>query len=305
MDRTKGTAMRTLRSGAALLAFAVVGSTACSINLNAEQYVNKEHKTFAVTGKADVELKTFDGSIEVTSWDKPEVAVTIERRADSQAEAETLKVTAEQNGNRIVIHAVKPDRRESEVQVGFHHGRSVAFVVNVPRTTDLNATSGDGSIAVSGITGRVDARSGDGTISTSDISGDVGLDTGDGAVTAENVSGSLKINSGDGSVTVKGQPRGLIAHTGDGSVNVDVTSAGDKPSEDWELTTGDGGIHVTLPVGFNAQVDAHTGDGGIDANDFGLRATGEDRNDLRGAIGSGGPTLRLRTGDGGITLSKR
>jgi hypothetical protein len=52
-------------------------------------------------------------------------------------------------------------------------------------------------------------------------------------------------------------------------------------------------------------VDAHTGDGGIDAHDFGLQATGEDRNDLRGSIGSGGPTLRLRTGDGGITLSKR
>jgi DUF4097 and DUF4098 domain-containing protein YvlB len=296
--------MRTIRSGAAILALAVAGSTACSINLNAEQYVNKEHKTFAVTGKADVELKTFDGSIEVTSWDKPEVAVTIERRADTQAEAEALKVTAEQSGNRVVIHAVKPERSESQVQVGFHHGRSVRFVVSVPRTTDLNATSGDGSISVSGITGRVDARSGDGSIATSDISGDVGLDTGDGSISADNVTGDLKINTGDGSVSVKGQPRGLIAHTGDGSVSVDVTSA-TMAAGDWELTTGDGGIHVTLPANFNAQLDAHTGDGGIDANDFGLRATGEDRNDLRGAIGSGGPTLRLRTGDGGITLSKR
>lgn len=96
----------------------------------------------------------------------------------------------------------------------------------------------------------------------------------------------------------------MIAHTGDGSVNVDVTAAA-APASDWELTTGDGGIHVTLPANFNAQVDAHTGDGGIEANDFGLRATGEERNDLRGSIGSGGPTIRLRTGDGGITLSKR
>jgi DUF4097 and DUF4098 domain-containing protein YvlB len=295
--------MPTIRSGAAILALAVAGSTACSINLNAEQYVNKENKTFAVTGKADVELKTFDGSIEVTSWDKPEVAVTIERRADTQAEAEALKVTADQTGNRVVIHAVKPERSDSQLQVGFHHGRSVRFVVIVPRTTDLNATSGDGSISVSGITGRVDARSGDGSIATSDISGDVGLDTGDGSISADNVTGNLKINTGDGSVSIKGQPHGLIAHTGDGSVSVDVTSA--TTAGDWELTTGDGGIHVSLPANFNAQVDAHTGDGGIDANDFGLHTTGEDRNDLRGTIGSGGPTLRLRTGDGGITLSKR
>jgi DUF4097 and DUF4098 domain-containing protein YvlB len=297
--------MRNIRSGAALLALAVAGSTACSINLNAEQYVNKEHKTFAVTGKADVELKTFDGSIEVTSWDKPEVSITIERRADTQAEAEALKVTAEQTGNRVVVQAVKPERRDSQVQVGFSHGRSVRFVVNVPRTTDLNATSGDGSISVSGIDGRVEARSGDGSIAATEIKGDVGLDTGDGSISADNVSGNLKINTGDGSVSVKGQPRGLVAHTGDGSVSVDVTSSSASPVADWELTTGDGGIHVTLPANFNAQVDAHTGDGGIDANDFGLRPTGEDRNDLRGAIGSGGPTIRLRTGDGGITLSKR
>ena len=296
--------MRTIRSGAPILALAVVASAACSINLNAEQYVNKEHKTFTVSGQADVELKTFDGSIEVTSWDKPEVSVTIERRADSQAEAEALKVTADQTGNRIVIHAVKPEHSDSEMHVGFHQGRSVRFVVSVPRTTDLNATSGDGSISVSGITGRVTARSGDGSITTSDIKGDVGLDTGDGSITAEGVTGNLKINSGDGSVTVRGQPQALIAHTGDGSVNVDVTAAA-APASDWELTTGDGGIHVTLPANFNAQVDAHTGDGGIEANDFGLRATGEERNDLRGSIGSGGPTIRLRTGDGGITLSKR
>ena len=191
------------------------------------------------------------------------------------------------------------------MQVGFHHGRSVRFVVNVPKTTNLNATSGDGSIAVSGLTGRVDARSGDGSIATNDINGDVALDTGDGSVTADNISGNLKVNTGDGSVSIKGQPKGLVAHTGDGSVSVDVAAGNSTPPADWELTTGDGGIHVTLPANFNAQLDAHTGDGGIDANDFGLRAPVRTRNDLRGAIGSGGPTLRLRTGDGGITLSKR
>jgi DUF4097 and DUF4098 domain-containing protein YvlB len=298
----KGTAMRISRSGATLLGLAVAVSTACSINLNAEQYVGKEQKNFAVTGKTELELKTFDGSIEVTSWDKPQVAVTIERRAGSQAEAEALKVTSEQTGNRIVIHAVKPERED--VHVGWNQGRSVRFVVTIPRTTDLNATSGDGSIAVAGVTGRVDVRSGDGSITANDVSGDVGIETGDGSVSAEAISGNLKINTGDGSISVKGQPRALMAHTGDGSVSVDVTSA-TAPGSDWELTTGDGGIHVALPAGFNAQIDAHTGDGGIDANAWGLRATGEDRNDLQGAIGSGGPTLRLRTGDGGITLTKR
>src|SRR3954454_20351648 len=94
--------MRLLRPATApLLALAVATSAACSITLDAAQYVGKEDKTFTVTGNPDVVLKTFDGSIQVTSWDKAEVAVTIERRAVNQGDANALKVTAEQTGNRI------------------------------------------------------------------------------------------------------------------------------------------------------------------------------------------------------------
>ena len=83
-----------------------------------------------------------DGAIEVTSWDNAQVAVTVERRAASQAEADALKVDMQQDGNRIVIEAVKP---EEEVHIGWHTGRSVAFVVHVPRQTNLTASSGDGA----------------------------------------------------------------------------------------------------------------------------------------------------------------
>jgi DUF4097 and DUF4098 domain-containing protein YvlB len=294
--------MLKIRPGALLLAVAVAANAACSIDLNAEQYVGKEEKNFSVSGKAEVVLKTFDGSIQVQAWEKPQVAVTIERRAGSQAEAEALKVTTQQTGNRIVVEAVQPER--TEVHVGWERGRSVAFVVMVPRETDLDARSGDGSISVSGITGTVDAHSGDGSITARDLTGQVGLHTGDGSVDVENVSGGLNVETGDGSVKIKGAPRSLRAHTGDGSVDLDVIST-TAPSEDWELTTGDGGVRVALPAGFNAELDAHTGDGGIDANEWGLRASGEERNDLRGTIGSGGRTLRIRTGDGAISLTKR
>ena len=46
----------------ALVAAALLGS-GCSINLSAEHYIGKEEKTFAVTGKPELTLKTFDGSI--------------------------------------------------------------------------------------------------------------------------------------------------------------------------------------------------------------------------------------------------
>jgi DUF4097 and DUF4098 domain-containing protein YvlB len=285
-----------------LLALAAVASSACSIDLDAAQYVGKEDKNFAVSGKAEVVLKTFDGSIEVTAWDKSQVAVTIERRAGSQAEANELKVTAEQVGNKVVVEAVKPDH--DGVHMGWNHGRSVSFVVHVPKQADLTASSGDGSIQASGLAGTVELKSGDGSIKAADLTGDVGIHTGDGSVEAQNVSGGLSIATGDGSVSVSGAPRTLKAHTGDGSVHVEVATT-TTPSEDWEITTGDGSVNVALPAGFNAQLDAHTGDGGVSADDFGLKVSGDEKNNLQGAIGSGGKTLRIRSGDGSIHVEKR
>ena len=52
-------------------------------------------------------------------------------------------------------------------------------------------------------------------------------------------------------------------------------------------------------------VDAHTGDGRVNAEDFGLKAHGDDKNDLQGTLGSGGKTLRIRSGDGSISIAKR
>ena len=65
-----------------------------------------------------------------------------------------------------------------------------------------------------------------------------------------------------------------------------------------------------LPNGFNADIDAHTGDGSI-RNDLDIsgqpqveRENREDRDEnkrtLRGHLGTGGKTIRVRTGDGAI-----
>jgi hypothetical protein len=284
----------------ALVASAILGS-GCSINLSAEHYIGKEEKTFAVTGKPELSLKTFDGSIEVTTWDKSVVGVTIERRAGSQSEAEALKVTSSQDGNRIVVEAVQPERT---VQVGIHVGRSVRFVVSVPRNTDLVARTGDGSIAVTGVHGRLELRSGDGSVTGTGLDGEVVANTGDGSVALEGVKGKVDVNTGDGSVRIAGTPTTLRAHTGDGSVALDLES-GTAIKENWEITTGDGGVSVALPGTINAELDASTGDGNINASDFGLQTDRDSRNELRGRIGAGGSTLKVRTGDGGITISKK
>ena len=287
-----------LLASAALLG---LGASACSIFLSAEHWTGTEKKSFAVTGKAEVNLKTFDGAIEVSAWDRPEVAVVIERRAGSQAEGEALKVTATQDGSRITVEAIAPPRA---VQVGFHVGRSVKFIVSVPHDTDLVARSGDGSITVAGVRGHLQLNSGDGSIKGTGLDGEVAASTGDGSVTLEGVRGNVDVNTGDGSVRISGAPVALTAHTGDGSVTLDLDASA-TVGKDWQITTGDGSVKISLPSTVNAELDASTGDGGIEASDFGLRTTAEARNALRGRLGSGGPALKVRTGDGAITVAKK
>src|SRR5262245_38403339 len=41
-------------------------------------YTETEEKRFPVAGRPEVALSTFDGAIEVSTWDKPEVLVEVE-----------------------------------------------------------------------------------------------------------------------------------------------------------------------------------------------------------------------------------
>nr|MBA3296994.1 DUF4097 family beta strand repeat protein [Acidobacteriota bacterium] len=213
-----------------------------------------------------------------------------------------LQVTASQDGNTIAVEVRKP-RGEAFTGFGFHQSASARLIVSLPRNADVRARSGDGSIRIEHVSGRVELRTGDGSISATDVSGDLTLNTGDGSVTVDGAQGRLALETGDGSVNVTGKLSGVRLHTGDGSI-VYRSQPGTEMTEDWDITTGDGSVSIYLSQGFVGELDAHTGDGSI-RSDLSLfsPASGENaRRTLRGKIGAGGKVLRIRTGDGSIKL---
>jgi DUF4097 and DUF4098 domain-containing protein YvlB len=276
-------------------------ASACSVNLGAERITQREERRFQVSGTPEIVLTTFDGGIEVRSWDRPDVLVTIEKQAESAEAARAIAVKVEQNGNRITVDVPKPQLSEG---IGWNVSRSANLIVSTPRASNLHARSGDGGIRLEGLSGQLEVRSGDGGITGRDLGGTLTVRTGDGGVSLDEVKGTLALDTGDGGVKVSGALTKLVAHTGDGSMDVTV-AAGSRMDEDWELTSGDGAVTVALPDGFNADVDAHTGDGGITVEGLALpKPTGDERDTLRGSLGSGGKLLRVRTGDGGIRLRR-
>jgi hypothetical protein len=85
-----------------------------------------------------------------------------------------------------------------------------------------------------------------------------------------------------------------------------VRAAAADPAGEWSLSTGDGSIVLEVPEGFNADLDASTGDGRVRVHDvpFDGDDTSRRRSEARGRIGAGGPTIRMRSGDGSITVRR-
>ena len=288
----------------AALVAAALALAACDVTIGASEYSVREEKTFTVTGQARLALSTFDGSIAVRGWDRNEVVVEVEKVGPDQQTVERIKVKAAQDGNGITIDVPKPSPLET---TGMRRTPSANLVVSVPLKTAVAARSGDGSIEVRRVNGRLDLDTQDGGVRVEEIAGSLLVRTGDGSVDGRKVDGQAEIHTGDGSISLDGVLTGLTAETRDGSVEI-TARPGSRTDGEWDVTSGDGDVRVEVPKGFGAEVDARTGDGRVrvdtlmDAPDV-RQQDPDERDSVMGRLGGGGKALRLRTSSGSITVT--
>ncbi len=294
-------------AGAALLALSLAG---CTVNVNTEGATASETHTFKVAGAPRVTLDTFDGSIEVHSWERAEVEVTVEKQAQDASLLQQIVVEPSQDGDAVTVRVRGPaGRGSSGINIGVVYSPGAKLRVVLPRSASLDIKSGDGAITVEDVTGTLTMRSGDGSIIGLRLSGDVRASTGDGSIRLRETTGRVDAETEDGSIVVNGTLTHLRAKTGDGSVRIGA-ERGSVLEDDWLVETDDGSVEVRLPEGLAALIDAATSDGSIRSGYPGLtvprRADDDDdreRTDgrrLKATLGQGGRTLRVRTGDGTI-----
>jgi DUF4097 and DUF4098 domain-containing protein YvlB len=271
---------------AALVSGCLTSACADMVGADLGRYTEQDEKHFNVTSTPDVELTTFDGSIDVQPWDRHEVAVRIEKRGRDRNDVAAIDVHADQQGDHVVVE-IRNSRSEHGFHVNWNNARSARLVVSVPASANISARSGDGSVRMR------------------DVAGHLKIHTGDGSVKLEGASGAIEIDTGDGSINASGKFSGVRVRTGDGSVAIHA-APGSTAASDWDVSTGDDSVTLELPDGFNAEVDAHTGDGRVRLQDVTLsNVSGRlSERSVRGTLGSGGKLLRLRTGDGSITLRR-
>jgi hypothetical protein len=283
--------------------------------------------------------ETGDGSISVEGTETAECRVRAKIVAHARTEelaqelGEQIEVRLEPSGKGLEFVTKRP----SLIHNAWY---SVSLVAQVPAQTGLGLATDDGSIRVANITGNVNAKTSDGGVEVEGIQGDVRLRTADGSIAGSRLEagtvdvhtndGAIRLNdvaaqsgraeTSDGSITltnvradslaVRTNDGGIRAqninaaraeyHTSDGSIHIEYAPDAPKALHA-SATTSSGGITFVAPPGLSAVVEAITGDGSIHT-DLPVTVQGKVGRTMNGTIGDGAGRVRLRTGDGSITL---
>ncbi len=276
----------------AIAAFALC-LTACEMDFgDFERHSKDFHYTYPLAGNGRVSVETFNGSIEVSTWERNEVDISGTKYGPSIDAAESLTINIDHAADSVSVRAVRPSSTRGN--------RGARFVIKVPQGAVLDRlTSSNGAIRTVGgtgpsrfrtsnsgvkvetLNGRLDAQTSNGTVEVSDIAGDVTAHTSNGRIRADRIDGSVD------------------ADTSNGSVDLTLDAI---PQSGVKVVTSNGSITVRLPRNPSARIVARTSNSSIDT-DYDLRMRGPiAKNRIDGEVGSGGPVIDLTTSNGGIHI---
>ena len=120
------------------------------------------------------------------------------------------------------------------------------------------------------------------------------------AIRAEDLTSNVRARTVNGSVRLS-TSGGASATTVNGSIRASFG----ETSWDGEAAfeTVNGSIRVQVPAQLNADLEIRTANGRITTDDLPIATTRMTRRRVEGTLGEGGPSLRLKTVNGNITLS--
>lgn len=254
-------------------------------------------KTYQISGHANLRVTTGDGDVHIAAGGQNQIIAKV-TTSGYKIGPNDVQVIESQTGDTVSIEVKLPHWNWNW---GIHKG--VQVDLQVPQTLDADVRTGDGNIDIQMASGNLHFDTGDGNITANGVRGTIEAKSGDGNITGQNFDGSLEASTGDGNINVGGRFDALTLKSGDGSIQAQA-AAGSKISASWTVESGDGRINMRVPGDFQANLDAHTGDGSITL-DVPVQVSGSlSHSEVRGKMNGGGGDLRLRSGDGSIHLEK-
>ena len=269
---------------------------------------------FTVGDYAEVEVSTSGGRIEVIGKSTTKVTVNaiayVNGRRSSNANLDNWSITIEEIQGKIVAKA------EKESNMGWLRcckDESIAFEIETPVDTELNARTSGGSVSIENLSGNQYARTSGGRMEANNIQGNVEMRTSGGAIRLENIEGQAEVATSGGSIRAKKVTQGLKARTSGGSLHLQEisgslearTSGGSidvrlvNPIEYIEVSTSGGNVTVEVPENLGYDLELTGSRVRTELRNF----TGSSSRDaIKGAMNGGGIPLKARTSGGSVSL---
>jgi len=255
------------------LLLALTATLCGSISAFSGSITREFNKTYDFDGD-NVSVRTVNGKIFIESWDRDAVDVNaeIEVRASSKSLArdylDKIEIVVRKRGDALTIKVEQPHERGGDFMDWiFGSGKpnvTVNFWIKTPEEADIEASSVNGSVEAIAIVGKAS------------------IHTTNGKIVAEEIEGPVQ------------------ASTTNGSIFVDINT--EDIDDDIDLHTVNGSIKLVVERGIEADVDISTVNGSI-STDFPLEVQGKwGPKKVQGEINGGGPLIKLKTVNGGISI---
>jgi len=135
---------------------------------------------------------------------------------------------------------------------------------------------------------------------------DLSLEAHNGGISLADVHGKIDFQTQNGGVNLRRVGGNVRGHTTNGGVNVELAGARWE-GELLEVRTTNGGVNLALPDSYSAHLETGTVNGRV-SFDFPVNVPMTERGrlprDITIDLGSGGPTIRLVTTNGGVRVRR-
>jgi putative adhesin len=223
-----------------------------------------KEQTLPAGGAITVDGKT-NGGISIKGWERNEILVRSKIETRAPTQAE-----ADQLAGTVRIETLALSTHAEGPAPRDDYQWYVSYEIFVPRRSDLSLQAHNGGISITDVNGRID------------------LKTTNGGVNLVRVGGNVQGNTTNGGVNV-------------------VLNGARWEGEELNIKTTNGGVNLIMPDNYSAHLETGTVNGNVSFG-FPVNVTLTERGrmpkDVSVDLGSGGPTVRARTTNGGVRVGR-
>ena len=313
-----------------VLLTAIIASAACNTGPSVAGTFDRD---YSVTGPLRLEITNASGDVDIAGSADGKVHVRGEVRASGFGFDNPQKRLDDTIANPPI------EQTGETIRIGKEMSRmrnvSIAYSIQVPRDTEVNATVASGAQTIRGVRGpvKVQAASGSiraekierfaqlttasGSISASDLGNDLRVFSASGSVTVLKVRGDVEVNAISGVIRISNPGGRVEADTASGNVDIQgaahdvkahaascrVSVQGHPGGENyWELKTASGSVQLSVPASANLHLSAEAVSGEI-RSDIPIVVEEQGKHSLRAHMGSGGGRVDIHTVSGEIRIT--